>query len=146
MRQSRMKGPSPSPWGLSWSCSFCLSTYGYLSGPPRLYALLAGILISLGLINALGFSLNLFNIVVLPVMFGIGVDTAVHLTHRRREGATVSVMLSKSGKAAALSALTTAVGFASLLSVPSEASIYRLGRPHWRRCDHRDHHARHHCP
>ena len=53
-------------------------------------------------------------------MFGIGVDTAVHLTHRRREGATVSVMLSKSGKAAALSALTTAVGFASLLSVPSE--------------------------
>ena len=92
-----------------------------ISAALRAYMpLLAGILISLGLISALGFSLNLFNIVVLPVMFGIGVDTAVHLTHRRREGATVSVMLCKSGKAAALSALTTAVGFASLLSVPSE--------------------------
>ena len=91
--------------------------------------LVMGIIISLGVATRVGLSLNLFNIIVLPVIFGIGVDTAVHLVYRRREGASVAVTLKRTGRAAALSALTSAVGFASLLSVPSEGlqSIGWLG-------------------
>jgi predicted RND superfamily exporter protein len=82
--------------------------------------LLAGVVLSLGIAIRAGISLNLFNIVVLPVIFGIGVDTAIHLTHTRRDGASIRQMLQTTGRAAGLSALTTAIGFGSLLAVPSE--------------------------
>jgi uncharacterized protein len=82
--------------------------------------LLAGVVLSLGIATRAGISLNLFNIVVLPVIFGIGVDTAIHLTHTRRDGASIRQMLQTTGRAAGLSALTTAIGFGSLLAVPSE--------------------------
>ena len=82
--------------------------------------LVAGVVLSLGIATQAGISLNLFNIVVLPVIFGIGVDTAIHLTHTRRGGASVREMLRTTGRAAGLSALTTAIGFGSLIAVPSE--------------------------
>ncbi|MGB0590693.1 MAG: MMPL family transporter [Myxococcota bacterium] len=93
----------------------------HLGAVMRAYLpLLAGVLLSLGIAARAGISLNLFNIVVLPVIFGIGIDTAIHLTHTRRAGASVRELLSTTGRAAGLSALTTAIGFGSLLAVPSE--------------------------
>ena len=64
--------------------------------------------------------LNLFNIVVLPTVLGIGVDTSIHLVHRLRDGEPVSRVFRKTGSAALVSAATTALGFASLLVVSNE--------------------------
>ena len=82
--------------------------------------LVVGFILTLGIAALIGLELTLFNIVVLPVILGIGVDTAVHLTHRLAQGVGVVEMLRTTGAAAGLSALTTAIGFGSLLSVASE--------------------------
>jgi predicted RND superfamily exporter protein len=59
--------------------------------------------------------LNLFNLVVLPSIIGIGVDNAIHIYHRyRREGrGSVMLVVRYTGAAALLASLTTAVGFGS---------------------------------
>ncbi len=82
--------------------------------------LVVGFVVFLGVLAWAGIQLNLFNIVVLPTIFGIGVDTSIHLMHRLRDGDSVGVTLRTTGKAAGVSALTTAVGFASLLVVANE--------------------------
>ncbi|MDP6947171.1 MAG: hypothetical protein QF464_23680, partial [Myxococcota bacterium] len=79
-----------------------------------------GFLSFLGIMGWAGIPLNLFNVVVLPTIFGIGVDTAIHLNHRLRGGHTVSAVLHTTGASAAISAITTAIGFASLLVVDNE--------------------------
>ncbi|MDP6946122.1 MAG: MMPL family transporter, partial [Myxococcota bacterium] len=79
-----------------------------------------GFILLLGVLGWADIPLNLFNIVVLPAIFGIGVDTAIHLSHRLREGHSVAEVLRTTGAAAGMSALTTAIGFASLLAVDNE--------------------------
>lgn len=83
-------------------------------------ALVAGVVTFLGILATAGIQLNMFNVVVLPTIFGIGVDTAIHLMHRLREGDSVGTTLRTTGAAAAVSAATTAVGFGSLLLVNNE--------------------------
>ncbi len=78
-----------------------------------------GMLAFVGLIHATGLELNMFNIIVLPSLIGIGIDNAVHIFHRYREEGTGSLALvvRRTGMAALLASLTTAVGFgASLVS------------------------------
>lgn len=83
--------------------------------------LLTGFIIFLGALAWLQVPLNLFNIVVLPTIFGIGVDTAIHLLYRIEEcPGSVKPALATTGVASGVAALTTAVGFASLLVVNSE--------------------------
>jgi predicted RND superfamily exporter protein len=50
-----------------------------------LVPLVAGIVLTLGLMVALGWKLNFFNMVVLPTMLGVGVDHGVHYYRRWRE-------------------------------------------------------------
>ncbi len=85
-------------------------------------ALLALVPVTLGLGWMLGtmavFDLpfNAANVVVLPIILGIGADSGVHLVHRsREEGATLCTVVSRTGLAVSLSTLTTGVGFAALL-------------------------------
>ena len=83
--------------------------------------LLVGFVVLLGALGWAGIPLNIFNIVVLPTVFGIGVDTAIHLVHRLREpGSTLWGVLRTTGAAAGISALTTVVGFLSLVFVANE--------------------------
>ena len=82
--------------------------------------LVVGFVVFLGVLAWAEIPLNLFNIVVLPTIFGIGVDTSIHLMHRLRDGDSVGVTLRTTGVAAGISAVTTAVGFASLLVVANE--------------------------
>ncbi|MFN3198343.1 MAG: efflux RND transporter permease subunit [Bradymonadia bacterium] len=83
--------------------------------------LITGFVIFLGALAWLQVPLNLFNIVVLPTIFGIGVDTAIHLLYRvEEEEGSVKPALATTGVASGVAALTTAVGFASLLMVNSE--------------------------
>jgi predicted RND superfamily exporter protein len=60
------------------------------------------------------FSLNYANILALPILIGTGVDYGVHLAHRSRQEGSIWVAAQTTGRAIALSGLTTLIGFGSL--------------------------------
>ena len=63
----------------------------------------------------LDISLNFANIIVIPLLIGIGVDTGIHLVHRYRYEAPVESLLHTStARAVVLSALTTTASFGTL--------------------------------
>ncbi len=92
----------------------------------------------LGLTVYVDWPLNIFNMVIVPTFFGIGVDTAIHLVHRGREELRLAAALNRPpnlgravgsvGAAAGMSSLTTAAGFFSMVlaSNPGLASIGRM--------------------
>ncbi|HRE88501.1 MAG TPA: MMPL family transporter [Myxococcota bacterium] len=89
--------------------------------------ILSGFSITLGLMTLLGLPLDLFNVVVLPQIFGIGIDTGTHLTHRIKEGGPHVVQnVRATAVAAGISSSLTAIGFASLLPV-SNAGLQSIG-------------------
>jgi len=73
---------------------------------------LAGVGMSLGVMPALGVELNLANFFAIPMLIGLGIDSAIHIIHRAHEdprglGGTV--------RAVAFTAITTAIGFGALV-------------------------------
>ncbi len=69
--------------------------------------------------KATGLALNYVNILVFPVLIGIGVDNAVHLIIRyRQEGGNAGAALMETGRALVVCSLTTVFGFLSLLTCP----------------------------
>ncbi len=84
---------------------------------------------TVGIMRLLDIHFNLANLVILPLIIGIGVVNGVHIVHRYREepdqGTTV---LSKStGRAVILSSLTTMIGFGSMM-VAEHQGVYSLGQ------------------
>jgi uncharacterized protein len=77
-----------------------------------------------------GVQFNMANLLFVPLIIGIGIDNGVHIVHsflatEKQEGE--SVPLAKStAKAIALAALTTIVGFGSLM-ISGHHGIYSLG-------------------
>ena len=64
----------------------------------------------------LGLSFNFANIIVLPLLFGLGVSSAIHLVVRHRKAAdTAAVMTSSTPRAVLFSTLTTIASFGSLM-------------------------------
>ncbi len=90
-----------------------------LGGPVKallaLLPLFVGMIWMLGAMALLGQRLNFFNIFVLTMIVGIGVDYGVHLLHRWYESGGVPEALAETAKAIAVAALTTMVGFGSLI-------------------------------
>jgi predicted RND superfamily exporter protein len=90
-----------------------------LGGPVRaLFALLplfVGMVWMLGGMALIGLRLNFFNIFVLTMIIGIGVDYGVHLLHRWYESGGDPAAVSETSKAIAVASLTTVVGFGSLV-------------------------------
>lgn len=82
--------------------------------------LIAGFVAFIGAAVSLGAELNIINIVVLPTVFGMGVDTAVHLVHRLNEGDSLRTVFRTTGRAAGVSVATDVVGFAALLFSSNE--------------------------
>jgi len=67
----------------------------------------------------IGLTFNFANVIVLPLIFGLGVDSGIHLVTRRREEKSVSATLdSSTPRAVMLSAMTTIGAFASLSLSP----------------------------
>jgi hypothetical protein len=64
-----------------------------------------------GLMPLVGLELNYLNMVILPVIFGIGVDGAIHIDNALRRDGSLSMAVSQAGRAVAASILTTALGF-----------------------------------
>ena len=76
-----------------------------------------------------GLPFNFANVIVLPLLFGLGVANGIHLVLRRRdEGDVTGVMASSTPRAVVFSALTTIGSFASiaLSSHPGTASMGML--------------------
>ncbi|UCF34870.1 MAG: MMPL family transporter [Phycisphaerales bacterium] len=75
-----------------------------------------------------GIHLNLVNVVVFPLVIGIGIDDALHLMFRYRapEGGGVAGMLESTGHAVVMTTLTTAIGFGSM-AVCSTPGIRSMG-------------------
>jgi predicted RND superfamily exporter protein len=85
-------------------------------------ALLTGVAMLVGAAAAAGVRMNFLNFVVLPITFGIGVDYAVNIVQRYREGGgSLEKVLRETGSALALCSLTTVIGYASLMVADSQA-------------------------
>jgi predicted RND superfamily exporter protein len=94
-----------------------------------------GIAAFLGLCGLNGWTINILNMVVLPTLIGIGIDTSIHLYHRGKElqrqkangesTDTMGLVISTTGAAAGMSSVTTAIGFGGMVIAnnPGLASI-----------------------
>jgi predicted RND superfamily exporter protein len=67
--------------------------------------------------GAAGIRFDFINIIVIPLLIGIGIDDAVHINHRYlTEGSgKMAVVISKTGRAVLLTSLTTIIGFGSFI-------------------------------
>ncbi len=79
--------------------------------------LFVGVAAYLGSAAALGLHFNMFNILAIPTIFGIGIDATLHMYHRlRREGSgSYALVLRSTGLAVILASATSAAGFGSSL-------------------------------
>ncbi len=74
------------------------------------------IAISLAVLAAAGVRLNFYNLAVLPLLVGLGIDYGIHILHRyHEEGLPARHAARKLARAVGSAAATTAVGFAGLL-------------------------------
>jgi predicted exporter len=74
-------------------------------------SLALGAVVAVAVMGLWPLHLNFFNLVVMPAVIGLGIDTSIHLWHGRHKSS-----LAATGKAALLSALTTVAGFSGLLA------------------------------
>jgi len=69
--------------------------------------------------NLVDLPLNMANILVLPLIFGLGVDNGIHVVHRfRRDGSVDALLRSSTPRAVVISTLTTIGTFAALSLSP----------------------------
>ncbi|GAB4337434.1 MAG: MMPL family transporter [Candidatus Abyssubacteria bacterium] len=91
----------------------------FRSVTPSLLALLSltvGVIWMLGIMRLAGWPYNPINMMAVPLTLGIGIDNGVHIVHRFREnGGDARAAALTSGRAIAVSSLTTMGGFACLL-------------------------------
>ena len=77
--------------------------------------LLAG-LVTCAMMVLLGWSFNFANVIVLPMLLGMGIDSGVHLVHRHRARPDeADVLATSTARAVWFSALTTILSFGSLI-------------------------------
>ena len=83
---------------------------------------------TVGIMALIEVSFNLANLVILPLIIGIGVVNGVHIVHRYREETekTINILSKSTGRGVILSSLTTMIGFGSLM-VADHQGIYSLG-------------------
>ncbi|MEQ8652180.1 MAG: MMPL family transporter [Kiloniellales bacterium] len=81
-----------------------------------------------GLAVLLGIPLNFANVIVLPLLFGLGIDSGLHLVVRRREAPNAPLLDNATPRAVLVSALTTLASFGalSLSEHPGTASMGML--------------------
>lgn len=75
--------------------------------------LIAGLLV-MGSMVLIDLPFNYANVIVLPLIIGLGVDSSIHLALRKREIESGSVYATSTPRAVLFSGLTTAVAFVSL--------------------------------
>jgi hopanoid biosynthesis associated RND transporter like protein HpnN len=90
--------------------------------------LVSGIILSLGIMGLFGLPLNPANMIAFPLILGVGVDNGVHVLHDwlLRRGKGRSTISSAIGRGVLVKALTTMIGFGSLM-ISSERGLAGLG-------------------
>jgi predicted RND superfamily exporter protein len=86
--------------------------------------------VTVGLMATFGIDFNFVNIVVIPLLLGIGVDSGIHLVHRAealaRTDSQEALLSSTTARAVFYSALTTTVSFGTL-ALSSHRGVASLG-------------------
>ncbi len=79
--------------------------------------LLGSFITLFGIMAVTGIKFDFINIIVVPLLIGIGIDDAVHINHRYlREGkGRMNVVIAMTGTALLMTTLTTVFGFASFI-------------------------------
>jgi uncharacterized protein len=103
---------------------------GALATVLALVPLLVGSVWTLGMMALFGTQFNMANLLFVPLIIGIGIDNGVHIVHsflatEKHEGESIPLARS-TAKAIVLAALTTIVGFGSLM-ISGHHGIYSLG-------------------
>jgi len=88
-----------------------------------LVSLGAGVVTMLGLAAWVGERASFLNFIALPITCGIGVDYAVNIAQRWRQGDTLERAVEATGGAVILSSLTTIIGYGALLVADSRALV-----------------------
>ncbi|MFH2005792.1 MAG: phosphatidylglycerophosphatase A [bacterium] len=70
---------------------------------------------AVGLMPLAGVKFNYLNVVIMPVLFGLGVDGGVHLVLRQSQSDDLPGIVAEVGRAVAGALLTTALGFGALI-------------------------------
>ena len=93
-----------------------------------LLPVLVGSIWTIGIMELIGLKLNMANLVILPLILGIGVVNGIHITHRYREEEDKhsSILGKSTGQAVLLSSLTTMIGFGSMM-VANHYGVFSLG-------------------
>jgi len=86
-----------------------------------------GMLQMLGLLGFLGIQLNPANMIVLPLILGIGIDDGVHVVHDFKAQSGHYRLTNSTATAVLMSTLTSMVGFGSLM-IASHRGLESLGR------------------
>lgn len=82
--------------------------------------------VTAGLLFSLGIHFNLINMIILPVLLGIGVDDGAHFVARLEAGEPLSVVWSHTGVDVAAAILTDALGF-GVLALAAHPGLASLG-------------------
>ncbi len=81
------------------------------------------LLLTFAIAELTGLTLNMANILVVPLIFGLGVDTGIHVVHRYRSTGTVDgVYRSSTARAVIISGLTTICTFIALAASPHKGA------------------------
>lgn len=90
--------------------------------------LAVGMSVFSALIVTSGMTLNMYNMMILPSIVGIGVDNAIHIYHRYRTRGddTLEAVMAHVGAGVAMASATTAAGFGSLF-VAHNAGLRSFG-------------------
>ncbi len=88
----------------------------------------SGFAVTFGIMHLVGMQINPANIIVLPLMFGIGVDAGVHMLHRYRQDPICRPLglCAGTGKGISLTSYTTMIGFGAML-IARHRGIASLG-------------------
>jgi len=70
--------------------------------------------VTVGIAVAVGLSFNFANVIVLPLLIGLGVSSGIHLVIRARRDTTIELLHTTTPRAVLFSAFTTIASFASL--------------------------------
>lgn len=77
-----------------------------------------GAIVTLAVMAAFDHPFNFANIIALPLLMGVGVDSSIHLVHRSKAGTHDRLLESATARGVLFSALTTIAGFGSLAFSP----------------------------
>ncbi len=103
--------------------SFRSIRYTLLAAAP----LVIGMIWMLGIYPLIGLKLNIVNIIVIPLVIGMGIDCGIHLAHRFQVEQDINAVYRYTGKAVFLSAFTTMIGFGSLGLIGKFPSLSSMG-------------------